>query len=148
MSSDSKTKYVILVPDGMADSPVPELDNRTPLDVADTPWMDRMAAAGKIGLTRTVPEGMSPGSDVANLSIIGFNPAAIYTGRAPLEAASMGIELRETDLAFGPMLELTYAVGDSDNGQWIVSLQPGTLITTGSEESTLFVPLVLGHRWF
>ncbi|HTY23214.1 MAG TPA: cofactor-independent phosphoglycerate mutase [Desulfomonilaceae bacterium] len=100
MSSGSEAKYLILVPDGMADLPVPELGNITPLKAAKTPWMDRMAGAGIIGTTRTVPEGLSPGSDVANLSIMGYEPSTIYTGRAPFEAASMGVSLRETDLAF------------------------------------------------
>jgi 2,3-bisphosphoglycerate-independent phosphoglycerate mutase len=100
MSSDYKTKYLILVPDGMADSPVPSPENGTPLEAAGTPWMDRMAAAGVVGLTRTVPEGMEPGSDVANLSIMGYSPAEVYTGRAPFEAASMGIGLGTNDVAF------------------------------------------------
>jgi len=100
MSSDSETKYVILVPDGMADALIPELDGGTPLEAARTPWMDRMSAAGTIGLARTVPEGMGPGSDVANLSIMGYSPALVYTGRAPFEAASMGVVLEENDLAF------------------------------------------------
>jgi len=100
MSSDSKIKYVIMVPDGMGDSPIPELGNVTPLKAAKTPWMDRMAAAGDIGLTRTVPQGMDPGSDIANLSIMGYSPLQVYTGRAPFEAAAMGVKLRENDLAF------------------------------------------------
>jgi 2,3-bisphosphoglycerate-independent phosphoglycerate mutase len=100
MSSDSEIKYMILVPDGMADLPVPQLGNRTPVQAANTPWMDRMASAGVIGLTLTVPEGMSPGSDVANLSIMGYEPSDVYTGRAPFEAASMGVTLRDSDLAF------------------------------------------------
>ena len=74
MSSDSETKFLVLVPDGMADLPVPELGDSTPLQAAKTPWMDRMAAAGTIGMTLTVPEGLSPGSDVANLSIMGYDP--------------------------------------------------------------------------
>jgi 2,3-bisphosphoglycerate-independent phosphoglycerate mutase len=100
MSSDSKVKYLILVPDGMADSPISELGGATPLKATKTPWMDKMAAAGDIGLTRTVPQGMDPGSDIANLSIMGYSPLEVYTGRAPFEAASMGVKLRETDLAF------------------------------------------------
>lgn len=88
MSSDSETKYLILVPDGMADWPVPELDGQTPLQAARTPWMDRMASAGMIGLARTVPEGMEPGSDVANLAIMGYcHPRFIQAGpllRQPL----------------------------------------------------------------
>jgi 2,3-bisphosphoglycerate-independent phosphoglycerate mutase len=100
MSSVSETKYLILVPDGMADLPVPELSGATPLKAAKTPWMDKMAFAGKIGLARTVPEGMEPGSDVANLSIMGYSPSEVYTGRAPFEAASMGVNLQANDLAF------------------------------------------------
>ncbi len=100
MSSDSKIKYLILVPDGMADSPVSALGDMTPLKAAKTPWMDRMAAAGDIGLTRTVPQGMAPGSDVANLAIMGYSPSQVYTGRAPFEAASMGVKLKDNDLAF------------------------------------------------
>jgi 2,3-bisphosphoglycerate-independent phosphoglycerate mutase len=80
--------------------PVPELNGATPLRAAKTPWMDKMSATGKIGLAQTVPEGMEPGSDVANLSIMGYSPSEVYTGRAPFEAASMGVNLRGNDLAF------------------------------------------------
>jgi 2,3-bisphosphoglycerate-independent phosphoglycerate mutase len=100
MSSDSETKYVILVPDGMADGPKAEGESATPLKSAKTPWMDKMAACGLVGLTKTIPEGMEPGSDVANLSIMGYCPKDVYTGRAPFEAASMGVKLEENDLAF------------------------------------------------
>ncbi len=99
MSSDFKTKHVILVPDGAADFPIPEIENKTPLEAALTPNMDRIANSGVIGLARTVPTGMDPGSDVANLSILGFSPNECYSGRAPLEAASMGVDLKDTDLA-------------------------------------------------
>jgi 2,3-bisphosphoglycerate-independent phosphoglycerate mutase len=80
--------------------PVPELNGATPVKAAKTPWMDKMSATGKIGLARTVPEGLEPGSDVANLSIMGYSPSEVYTGRAPFEAASMGVNLRGNDLAF------------------------------------------------
>jgi len=100
MSSDCETKYLILVPDGMADPLSDQEDNATPLKVAKTPWMDKMASAGIVGLARTVPEGMDPGSDVANLSIMGYSPKQVYTGRAPFEAASMGVGLGENDVAF------------------------------------------------
>jgi 2,3-bisphosphoglycerate-independent phosphoglycerate mutase len=93
-------KYVIMVPDGMADDPIPELDDRTPLEAASTPNMDAMASAGEIGTTKTAPEGMAPGSDVANLSVLGYSPKSMYTGRAPFEAASMGVPLGPDDLAF------------------------------------------------
>ncbi|MCK4623074.1 MAG: cofactor-independent phosphoglycerate mutase [Desulfuromonadales bacterium] len=92
-------KYMILLGDGMSDDPVAELGGKTPLDVAKTPNMDRLAKAGSIGLAATIPEGFPPGSDVANLSVFGYNPADCYTGRSPLEAASMGVELAPEDVA-------------------------------------------------
>lgn len=93
-------KYIILIGDGMADSPIAELGNRTPLEAANTPNMDALAGAGSFGLFKTVPDGYSPGSDVANLSVLGYSPAKYYTGRAPLEAASIGVKLGPTDIAF------------------------------------------------
>lgn len=93
-------KYIILIGDGMADEPIAELGGRTVLQKARTPNMDYIAAHGKAGLARTVPEGMHPGSDVANMSIVGYDPKKYYSGRAPLEAASMGIELDADDVAF------------------------------------------------
>ncbi len=93
-------KYVILCGDGMADDPVSELKGKTPLQAANTPHLDRLAGQGTLGMVRTVPSGFPPGSDVANLSIFGYDPALHYTGRAPLEAASMGVWLRPGDVAF------------------------------------------------
>lgn len=93
-------KYIILVGDGMADFPIPELDNRTPLEYARTPNMDAVAKAGRVGLVKTVPDGIPPGSDVANMSLMGYDPVKYYSGRAPIEAASMGIALDKTDVAF------------------------------------------------
>ena len=81
-------KFIILIGDGMSDLPVERLKGKTPLEAAKTPAMDSIAGAGRYGLYATVPEGYSPGSDVANLSILGFPPAKFYTGRAPLEAPS------------------------------------------------------------
>ena len=93
-------KYAVLVGDGMADYPVREMGNRTPLEVARTPHLDLLAREGAGGLVRTVPRRMEPGSDVANLSIMGVDPARCYTGRGPLEAVSMGIPLADDDYAF------------------------------------------------
>jgi 2,3-bisphosphoglycerate-independent phosphoglycerate mutase len=95
-----KMKYVIIVGDGMADYPVQSLGGRTPLMVARTPHMDFMAREGEIGLVRTVPEGFNPGSEIANLSIFGYDPIRYYTGRGPLEAASLGVQLSDNDIAF------------------------------------------------
>ena len=93
-------KYVVLVGDGMADEPIAELDDKTPLEAAHCPHMDRLAQEAKVfGLAKTIPDGFEPGSDVGNMSILGYNPDLYYTGRAPIEAASMGIELEESDVA-------------------------------------------------
>lgn len=93
-------KRVVVVPDGASDDPLDELDGRTPLEKARTPNMDLLARQGRVGLVRTVPEGMEPGSDVALLSVMGYDPALHYTGRAPLEAASIGVSLDPSDVAF------------------------------------------------
>jgi len=93
-------KYIIVVGDGMADYPRPELDNKTPLQYANTPNMDLLASRGEVGLVKTVPERFAPGSDVANLSVMGYAPEKYYTGRAPLEAVSMGVDLADEDVAF------------------------------------------------
>ncbi|MCR4926177.1 MAG: cofactor-independent phosphoglycerate mutase [Clostridiales bacterium] len=92
-------KYVVVLYDGMADYPVPALDGKTPMMVAKKPNFDYLAAHGEVGLVRTVAEGLTPGSDVANLSVMGYDPKKYYTGRSPLEAVSMGIDLKETDVA-------------------------------------------------
>lgn len=93
-------KYIILVGDGMADYPLEELGGKTPLEAAATPALDALAARGQLHTVKTVPDGLAPGSDVANLSLLGYNPSGSYTGRAPLEAASMGVSLGESDTAF------------------------------------------------
>jgi len=93
-------KYVIVLTDGAADYPLKELGGRTPLEAADTPHLDRLAREGAGGKLQTIPPGLVPGSDVANLSILGYNPARLYTGRGPLEAASMGIPLEDDDVVF------------------------------------------------
>jgi len=92
-------KYIILVGDGMGDLPLPELDGRTPLEAARTPAMDYLCRHGELLRLKTIPEGFQPGSDVANLSLLGYRPEKIYTGRAPLEAASMGVTLAADEIA-------------------------------------------------
>lgn len=92
-------KYVVVLYDGMADYPVPALGGKTPMMVANKPNFDRMAKHGTVGLVRTVAPGLTPGSDVANLSVMGYDPCLYYTGRSPLEAVSMGIDLSDTDVA-------------------------------------------------
>ena len=91
-------KYVVILGDGMADYRQQFLDNKTPLMVANKPYIDGLARKSELGLARTVPCGMKPGSDVANLSVLGYDPHDCYTGRSPLEAASIGIDLKDTDV--------------------------------------------------
>lgn len=93
-------KYVVLVPDGAADYPLDELGGRTPLEAAHTPSMDRLAREGRGGLAQVIPPSRHPGSDIGNLEVLGYDSCIHYTGRAPLEAASMGVELGDNDIAF------------------------------------------------
>lgn len=93
-------KYVIFLGDGMADLPVEELGGKTPLESADKPNMDFIASHGKLGMVKTVPDGIKPGSDVANLSVMGFDPLKYYTGRSPLEAYSIGVDMIPGDISF------------------------------------------------
>jgi 2,3-bisphosphoglycerate-independent phosphoglycerate mutase len=93
-------KYIICLGDGMADYPVEALGGRTPLEAADKPYMDYVAQHGTIGLCRTIPEGMAPGSDAANMSVMGFDPKRYYSGRSPLEAVALGVEMQPDDVAF------------------------------------------------
>lgn len=93
-------KYIVLLGDGMADYPVAGKNGKTPLELSRTPYMDSLAQRGALGLVNTIPAGMDPGSDVANLSVMGYDPLQFYSGRAPIEAASIGVHLDEQDLAF------------------------------------------------
>jgi len=93
-------KYIVIVPDGMSDYPLDDLDGQTPLQAAETPNMDGLARAGTVGTVTTIPEDMPPGSDIANLSILGYDPTRYYSGRGPLEAVAMDINLEERDVAF------------------------------------------------
>lgn len=92
-------KYVIVLGDGMADRPIEELGGMTPLEYAKTPEMDALAKAGEIGMVHTIPDGMSPGSDTANLSVLGYDPKVYYSGRSPLEALSIGVDMKPTDVS-------------------------------------------------
>ncbi len=100
MPSSGPVKYVVCVPDGCADEPDERLDGRTPLEVADTPVLDELARRGTVGRAAVIPEGMAPGSDVGNLAILGYDPVAHHTGRAPIEAAALGLCLDADRIAF------------------------------------------------
>lgn len=93
-------KYVVILADGMADYPVPELGGLTPLQAAATPTFDRLARQGEVGVVRTIPEGMPPGSDTANLAVMGYDPQVYYYGRSPFEAVSIGLKLADSDVVF------------------------------------------------
>jgi 2,3-bisphosphoglycerate-independent phosphoglycerate mutase len=123
---DLSMKYVILLGDGMSDWPVPELADKTPLQAAHTPHMDTLARLGKTGQAMTIPEGMSTGSDVAALTILGYDTRHLYTGRSPLEAASIGIPLSHTDVA----LRCNLVVLGAADGQRTMADFSGAHITT------------------
>ena len=93
-------KYILLVPDGAADLPLDELDGKTPLEVAKTPNLDRLAETGRVGAVQVTPPEMYPGSDAANMALLGYDPKVYYTGRGPVEAAAMGIPMEDKDVAF------------------------------------------------
>ena len=93
-------KYVVVLGDGMADYPIDEIGGKTPLEYAKTDTLDRLAPVSEVGLVHTIPEGMSPGSDTANLSVIGYDPKIYYSGRSPLEALSIGVDMETTDISF------------------------------------------------
>lgn len=137
-------KYIVIIGDGMADRPLKELGGKTPLQKAFTPNMDKLAYEGIIGKVRTIPKGFYPGSDVANLSILGYDPREFYTGRAPLEAASIGVDLRDDDIAYRCNLvtlkfnkSKTQAIMEDYSGGHISTEEAGVLINdVGRELST------------
>lgn len=95
----SEKKYIIVLGDGMADEPIASLGGKTPLEYADTPALDRLSRFSEIGMVHTIPEGMKPGSDTANLAVLGYDPKIYYSGRSPLEALSIGVPMKDTDVA-------------------------------------------------
>lgn len=106
-------KYVVVLCDGMADYPVPALGGKTPMMVAKKPHIDALAAKAEVGLVRTVAPGLKPGSDVANMSVLGFDPHRFYTGRSPLEAASIGIDMKDSDVSLRTNLVTLSDKGES-----------------------------------
>ena len=93
-------KYIVVLGDGMSDEPIEALDGKTPLEYANTPAMDALACGGQMGMVQNVPEGMHPGSEVANLSVMGYDPKTDFTGRSPLEALSVGVKMEPDDIIF------------------------------------------------
>lgn len=134
-------KYVVVLYDGMADYPVPALDGKTPMMVADKPIFDSLASKSEVGLVRTVPEGMKPGSDVANMSVMGFSPKKYYTGRSPLEAASIGIDLKETDVTLRCNI-ITLSDEENYEDKTMIDYSAGDIST---EEAAEIIKTVDGH---
>lgn len=131
-------KYLILVPDGAGDEEIAVLGNKTPLQVAKINYMNQLAQKGRVGLVRTIPPGIAPGSDAANLSVMGYDPAIYHTGRSPLEAVSMGIELSDTDVAF--RTNLVTLCGEGDYEDLIIADHSAGDITT--EEAKVLIEYV------
>lgn len=124
-------KYVIILGDGMADEPIESLGGKTILEYADTPNMDALARKSEIGMVNTVPEGMAPGSDTANLSVLGYDPRRYYSGRSPLEALSIGVPMKEDDIAFRcNLVTLTEDEGKAYGEQTIIDHSSGEISTS------------------
>lgn len=128
-------KYIVLVGDGMADYPLKELGERTPLEAARTPNMDFIAKQGRLGRIKTIPDKMSPASDVANISILGYDPKIFYTGRGPLEAANLRVELDDEDVAFRCNLVTVSQEKLIDYSAGHISSKEGSLLMKFVQES-------------
>lgn len=140
-------KYVVVLYDGMADYPVPALNGKTPMMVANKPNFDRLASKGEVGLVRTVAKGLKPGSDVANMSVLGFDPATCYTGRSPLEAASIGVALSDTDITLRTNL-VTLSDEPEYEDKHMVDYCAGDISTEEAREIMLSVQERFGNEAF
>jgi len=134
-------KYIFLVPDGMSDFPLAELDGQTPMQAARTPNFDKLANDGLVGAVLTVPQGMYPGSDAANMSLLGYDPRKYYTGRGPIEAVAMGVPLDSHDVAFRCSLV-------TSDGTTMLDYSSGHISTEESQELIQLVNSKLGGRAF
>ncbi len=130
-------KYLIVVPDGAGDNPIKELNGKTPLEVADIPCINGLAARGEVGTCRTVPEGISPGSDSANLSVMGYDPRVYLTGRSSLEAASIGIDMKDTDISFRVNLITLEPVESGNYDDYLIRDHSAGDITTEEADQLL-----------
>lgn len=126
-------KYVVVLCDGMADYPVPALGGKTPMMCAKKPNIDALAQKGEVGLVRTVAKGLKPGSDVANMSVLGFDPKLYYTGRSPLEAASIGVQLKDTDVTLRTNL-VTLSDAENYEDKTMVDYCAGDISTAEAAE--------------
>ena len=140
-------KYAVVLCDGMADRPVPELNNMTPMQAANKPNMDYLASKGEVGLVKTVGAGLKPGSDVANLSVLGYDPAIYYSGRSPLEAASIGIDLKPDDVTLRCNL-VTLSDEPNYEDKTMVDYCAGDISTPEAEELIKYIDEKLGSDKF
>lgn len=138
-------KYAVILGDGMADWPLDELGGKTPLDAAKHPYMDKMAQKGTFGLVQTVPPGMSPGSDTANLSVFGYDPKRFYSGRSPLEAASLGISLFESDVTYRCNL-VTLSEEGSIEDATMIDYSAGEISSAEARELILYLDRALSSE--
>ncbi|MBO5200024.1 MAG: cofactor-independent phosphoglycerate mutase [Clostridia bacterium] len=137
-------KYLVLLCDGMADTPSEYLNGHTPMELADKPNMDSLARAAEVGLCKTVAKGLKPGSDVANLSVMGYDPTVSYTGRSPLEAASIGIDLKDTDVTLRCNI-VTLSDEENYEDKTMVDYCAGDISTAEAEEIIKTVQEKLGN---
>jgi 2,3-bisphosphoglycerate-independent phosphoglycerate mutase len=140
-------KYLVLLADGMADWPLPALNNQTPLQACSNPNMDRLAQQSEVGLVQTVPPGMPPGSDVANLAVLGYDPQQHYTGRSPLEAISIGVDLGPNDVAFRCNL-VTLSDEPDYRAKTMIDYSSDEISTPEARELILAVAAKLGSKLF
>lgn len=126
-------KYLVVLYDGMADYPVPALDGKTPMELAKKPLLDKLARFGKVGTVKTVADGLKPGSDIANMSVLGYNPKECYTGRSPLEAVSIGVDMKDTDIIFRTNL-VTLSDEENYEDKTMVDYSAGDISTAEAAE--------------
>lgn len=134
-------KYIVVLYDGMADYPVPALNGKTPMEVANKPILDKLASNGEVGLVKTVADGLKPGSDIANMSVLGYNPKECYTGRSPLEAVSIGVDMLDSDIIFRCNLVTLSDDGEYEN-KTMVDYSAGDIST---EEAAEIIKSVQEH---
>ncbi len=126
-------KYIVVLYDGMADYPVPTLNGKTPMESAKKPCLDKLASKGEVGLVKTVAEGLKPGSDIANMSVLGYNPKECYTGRSPLEAVSIGVDMLDSDIIFRCNL-VTLSDEENYEDKTMVDYSAGDISTADATE--------------
>lgn len=128
-------KYLVIVPDGAGDDPIQALDGKTPLEVAEMEMINELASKGQVGTVKTIPDGIAPGSDAANLSVMGYDPSIYLTGRSPLEAASIGIDMSDTDVAF--RTNIITLSGEGEYEDLIIQDHSSGDITTGEADQLI-----------